>query len=62
MMTPATLEQRMRWFHQQVVELARKGDAVSSMDIFHLSELSSELYAEEMGYNTGMKTYTEFIE
>lgn len=49
MMTPATLEQRMRWFHQQVVELARKGDTVSSMEIFHLSELSSELYAEELG-------------
>lgn len=59
MLTPTTLEQRMRWFHQQVVELARKGDTVSSMDIFHLSELSSELYAEEMGYNTASQQTLE---
>lgn len=51
-MTPTTLEQRMRWFHQEVIKLAQLGDTVSSVNIFHLSELSSELYAEEMCYNT----------
>lgn len=47
-LTPATQAHRLRWFHRSVIDLAQKSASVSSLEIFALSELMSELYAEEM--------------
>ena len=47
-LTPATQAHGLRWAHRSVIDLAQKSASVSSLEIFALSELASELYEGEM--------------